>query len=210
MELAECQNREEWLKWRHNGVGASDIPIILGKSKYKTRSRLLMEKLEDTPENKENFITKLGHRVEPKIRGFLNLIHKRNMQPQFCYMKEHHWAKASLDGIWGATPWECKFIGKEIYNSIVEDKKNIPEEFIYQVNWQMLVTNTMQVEFCFVNLEEISFKKPVKRFHSVIVEGSMPLQFDVLFPAAQAFWNEVQIKKQAIKESKEIPLSETH
>ena len=39
------QRSEEWLQWRSKGVTASDIPIILGLSPYKTRWQLWAEKV---------------------------------------------------------------------------------------------------------------------------------------------------------------------
>ena len=38
-------NDEEWHKWRSEGVGGSDVPIIMSLSPYKKRGELLMEKL---------------------------------------------------------------------------------------------------------------------------------------------------------------------
>ena len=51
------QNTEEWFKYRNSGIGASEAPIILGLSPYKTRIELYEQKINPVIEgNKSNFI----------------------------------------------------------------------------------------------------------------------------------------------------------
>jgi len=60
-------------KDRHKYIGGSDIPIIMGISKFKKRFDLLLEKaqLKDNDFD-ENEYTRYGDEMEPKIREYIN------------------------------------------------------------------------------------------------------------------------------------------
>lgn len=58
---------------RNKYIGGSDIPIIMGISKFKSRFDLLLEKaeLKDNPFTGNEF-TEYGNKMEPKIRQYIN------------------------------------------------------------------------------------------------------------------------------------------
>jgi len=45
MPVDLLQNTDEWLQWRRGGIGASDVPTILGRNPWKTAYRLWQEKV---------------------------------------------------------------------------------------------------------------------------------------------------------------------
>lgn len=58
-------------RWKY--IGGSDIPAIMGISRFKTRWQLLQEKAQIIePEFKGNVYTEYGNIMEPKIREFIN------------------------------------------------------------------------------------------------------------------------------------------
>ena len=67
---------------RDKYIGGSDIPAILGISKFTTRWQLLLEKagLEERPFSGNRY-TEYGHIIEPQIREHINLIYNTNFQP---------------------------------------------------------------------------------------------------------------------------------
>lgn len=67
---------------RDKYIGGSDIPAILGISKFTTRWQLLLEKagLEERPFSGNRF-TEYGHIIEPQIRDFINLQYNTNFVP---------------------------------------------------------------------------------------------------------------------------------
>lgn len=67
---------------RDKYIGGSDIPAILGLSKFKTRWQLLLEKagLEERTCSGNKF-TEYGHIIEPQIRDFINLTYNTNFVP---------------------------------------------------------------------------------------------------------------------------------
>ena len=67
---------------RDKYIGGSDIPAILGISKFTTRWQLLLEKagLAERPFAGNRF-TEYGHFIEPLIRNHINLIYNTNFYP---------------------------------------------------------------------------------------------------------------------------------
>ena len=67
---------------RDKYIGGSDLPIICGISKFKTRWQLLLEKAglaENTFEG--NPYTRYGHYIEPFIRDHINLVYNTQFIP---------------------------------------------------------------------------------------------------------------------------------
>lgn len=67
---------------RDKYIGGSDIPAILGISKFTTRWQLLLEKagLEQRPFSGNRY-TEYGHIIEPQIRDYINLTYNTNFVP---------------------------------------------------------------------------------------------------------------------------------
>lgn len=67
---------------RDKYIGGSDIPIIMGISKFRTRWELLLEKagLQES-EFAGNKYTEYGHIIEPKIRAYINEKYNTNYEP---------------------------------------------------------------------------------------------------------------------------------
>lgn len=67
---------------RDKYIGGSDIPVILGISKFKTRWQLLLEKagLEESTFSGNKF-TLYGHVIEPQIRKHINLTYNTQFVP---------------------------------------------------------------------------------------------------------------------------------
>ncbi len=134
--------RHEWLKWRHQGIGGSDAPIIMGVSNYATPLELFEEKILPEPgQEGGNYATQKGDRYEPQIRNIASLTQGIDFQVALCQVKEHPWRKASLDG-----RSECKTIICEIKVNDMESHSlavagKVPEKHIPQVFHNIDVAN---------------------------------------------------------------------
>lgn len=147
------EDRAIWLAWRHQGIGSSDAAIILGKSRFKTRQQLLLEKLSPVqPEDNTNkFIKERGNRVEVETRKYLEEKLGHPLPAVNCQSDVLNFAKASLDGASGSVYTEIKLLSSQKFGKLNKDtdgyKKwfrvpygEIPDDYYPQVQHQMFVT----------------------------------------------------------------------
>ena len=106
------ETREDWLKWRKDGIGSSDAPIILGLSGFMTPRELWADKLNPEIKEESSFITDMGDRMEIGMRGLFNIHSGMNMQPELYQDQENPWLRASLDGGWNQFAIECKLLSR--------------------------------------------------------------------------------------------------
>jgi putative phage-type endonuclease len=132
------QNTPEWITMRKTKVGASDAPIIMGVSPFKTAYQLWQEKL-GLRANENTYAMQRGHDLEPKARyafeqemGFL-------VQPEVRFHKTLPWMMASLDAVdvSGNVIAEIKCPGKEDHEMAVSGR--IPHKYFPQLQHQMEV-----------------------------------------------------------------------
>jgi putative phage-type endonuclease len=95
------QGTEEWLAWRDDGTGASEVRTIEGKSKYKTRWQLWAEKLGiKLPDDfSKNPHVRRGNYFEPLVR---TTVEQKFGEPIDVFCGEdidHQWRKVSFDGV---------------------------------------------------------------------------------------------------------------
>jgi putative phage-type endonuclease len=93
------QNTPEWLEFRKNKIGASDAPIIMGLSPWKTRYRLWQEKLGLIETEAMNCSMKRGHDLEEMAREKYEEVTGNIILPEVGIHKDYEWMMASLDGI---------------------------------------------------------------------------------------------------------------
>jgi len=144
------QGSTEWHQWRHDGMGSSDVSAILGFNKYKSRKKLLMEKIElDPPSDKYTYITDMGHRAEADIRKLFSLntgVEYKSVCVQDAVIP---FVRCSYDGLSDCGKiLECKFVGEKKYCDIVK-RGSVDQygDFYYQVQYQMFVANATYATF---------------------------------------------------------------
>lgn len=100
---------------RADFIGGSDIPVILGISKFKRRWDLLLEKakLKDNDFTGNRF-TEYGHYIEPFIRDHINLVYKTNFIPNRVINGD---IRCHTDGFNGERVLEIKSTS-DIYSSV--------------------------------------------------------------------------------------------
>ena len=100
-------------RWRW--LGGSDVPIILGISKFKSRWQLLLEKsrlAEDTFTG--NRFTNFGNFLEPAIRDHINIVYNTTFEPS-CIIEND--LRGNTDGFNGECVLEIKTTS-DIYSSV--------------------------------------------------------------------------------------------
>ena len=127
-------SRQNWLDWRHKGIGSSDAAAIMGVSPYKTALQLWEEKVKpDAKEKPSNWAMEKGNEYEPIARqqfcAHYNLQNgtEETFDPLLVELAEAPFMRASLDGSASdrSTIIEIKYQGKENHGKIVEVHKII-------------------------------------------------------------------------------------
>lgn len=134
------QNSPEWLEMRRNKIGASDAPVIMEVSPWKTPYQLWKEKLGIETERPQSKSMERGLQMEESARQEFEKMTGLIVVPQVVQHPDYEWMIASLDGIdfTGKNIVEIKCPGKEDHQSALNGQ--IPFKYIPQLQHQLEVT----------------------------------------------------------------------
>lgn len=185
------QNTNAWLEHRRKGLGASDIPVIMGISPWNTPYALWEEKtgLVIPDQESKKFITEKGHRLEPKARSLYEVETGFEIPPKLVQREDNPIFKASLDGYNPVQKKiaEIKFVGAgEKWEMAVNGQ--IPDYYYAQMQWQLFVSGAETNDY--VAFNEKDFKIII-----ITVEPDIKMiKRQVML--AEKFWKLVRDKKE--------------
>lgn len=173
---------EAWKQWRAGGLGASDTPVIMNVSPWKTRFQLWEEKCGISKPWDGNSATRRGHELEPIARAQYELEHNIDMPPAFVEHKEFPFIRASLDGYGNGIVLEIKAPGADDHALAVSGK--VPEKYYPQLQHQLLVTGASCAHYYSFDGEK-----------GVLVQVDNDLEYQAkLLKELRLFWDLVQTK----------------
>lgn len=131
------QGSSEWLALRKTKITATDANSIMGVNPWKTKEKLLLEKISDD-EQIQTPAMKRGLDLEPFARDLFSIKTGISVHPEVI-IKD--WAMASLDGISDCGKYivEIKCPGKKDHECALNG--NVPEHYFPQLQHQMYVCN---------------------------------------------------------------------
>lgn len=140
-----AQNTPEWLEFRRDKIGASDAPIILGVSPFKTPYQLYLDKVYYIQQT-QNAAMRRGHELEAEAREyFCNVYEEIHLEkvtviPYVVQSDTYEWMIASLDGLdlEKNVLVEIKCPGQKDHDIAMSGK--IPDHYIPQLQHQLYVT----------------------------------------------------------------------
>lgn len=139
----EGQHGEEWLSWRKNGIGASDISIVMGNSPYKTPLQLWEIKCGYREEDKMNRAMEHGIKTEDIARQWINQNKQFNLKPICIEDEEKPYFRASLDGFdfnqEVLVEIKCPVNEKVLEKARIN--QSVPSYWYDQVQWQIMLSN---------------------------------------------------------------------
>ena len=122
MQIANViQGSESWLLWRSEGITATDIPIIMGLSPYKTPYQLWLEKTgrSTPPDLSNNPNVQRGNRLEDQARQLAEEKHNEVLLPICATSDATPILRASLDGLSeDGIPYEFKAPSEKIFDEL--------------------------------------------------------------------------------------------
>jgi putative phage-type endonuclease len=170
------QRSEEWKAFRRNKIGASDAPIIMGVSPYKTPLQLWEEKVLER-DDKENASMKFGNENEAHILKLVEKKFGKKFKPQVLQSSLYGWQIASLDGISkDKTVIEIKCNNEEAHGMVAQGK--CPDKYFPQIQHQAFVAGVQSV----IN---ISFHKDDLQYLEI---GADETYQDDLLAKESEFW----------------------
>ncbi|MGH0003596.1 YqaJ viral recombinase family protein [Pseudovibrio ascidiaceicola] len=180
------QEGEDWLNWRRQGLSASDAPILMARSPYKTRWQLWAEKTGFATEVdlSMNPLVRKGKENEGKARCLWEQKHNEIAIPLCVESEEMPLIKASLDGLTlKGCPLEIKCPSEAVWKAVLAEgvQSEAYQLYVCQVHQQIYVTGAPFGILVFY------FEGQIKEF---IVERDERFIFE-LKAEANKFWNEV-------------------
>lgn len=138
------QRSPEWHAWRAGvdidgpRITATDIPVIMGVSKFATPYELWLRKTGRTPPQPMNWAMRRGVYYEPIARSLVERIRGQSYLDCCVEHPDVSWAAASLDGL---SPLydellEIKVPGEETHAMAVLGE--VPPWYFGQVQWQLM------------------------------------------------------------------------
>ena len=136
------QGTPEWLEFRRTMIMASDSPIIMGVSPWKTPLQLYHEKVDGVVSLKSSSMQR-GHDLEDEAREFFEKLTGHFIAPKVI-IDTDGWLGASLDGINDeGILVEIKCVNKKDHEMALDGK--IPEKYYPQLQHQMYVCRLPQM-----------------------------------------------------------------
>ena len=170
-------NRQEWLEQRRLGIGSSDIPVIMGYQKYKSRLELWAEKTGKIEEAQAGLSAWYGKRIEHALAELYEK--KTNIEltrdQEIYEHDEYPWQFATPDYFY--TKNDLK-ITVELKHTAVFDgwaPTEVPLHVGMQIHWQMHVQNQTFCEVFALICGRVESAKPItvykeQEFLDVILE----------------------------------------
>lgn len=184
------QGSLEWKEFRKSRVAASDVPIIMGVSPYKTQYELAMEKLGLKTDEKYSRVMQLGHEFEPKIRARVEIDMNLAFPDVVLFKRDIPWQMASLDGYNADTAefLEIKYMGEKNFEEV---KATGPlDHHKPQLEMQFHVTGAQKGYYVPYTLDKE--QKNITSYAVIPIESEASLRKEML-PAIERFYEQVII-----------------
>ena len=100
--LPSSAPREAWLAERRNGIGGSDVPVLLGASPYGSPYEVWLSKVQPQDDTGQTEAMLRGHRLEPVLAQWFS--DDTGIEVRRCGLVEHRgapWRRVSPDRIGG-------------------------------------------------------------------------------------------------------------
>ncbi len=192
------QNTPDWHRWRMQGIGASDAPVIMGETPFKTPRTLWSIKTGRVKEESAGPAARRGHELERFARRLYERKTGMQMEPLCLVHQELEWMRASLDGLSfdGSTLLEIKCPLSLRDRASAQDGR-IPSQYYAQLQHQLGVSGAQRAHYW--------------SFHGsdgILIEiGPDPEYAKRLIEAEAAFWELVKENRWPELTGEELDLS---
>lgn len=168
---AAVQGTDEWLEYRRSHISATDIAPILGLSPYDCTATLWHSKKRPTFEKKDNPYIAAGHYFEDGIINYwVDKLGITDDERGKVYVDG--WKMASLDGEGFLDGEHVGIEAKCVSNHNAwfdgEGNEIVPEYYVLQATWQMVVCGFRKVVFTVFSRTECEFLYRVVEYDGAV------------------------------------------
>ena len=192
------QNTPEWHRWRMQGIGASDAPVIMGETAFKSPRTLWSIKTGRIQEASAGPAARRGRELEHFARRAYERQTGIQVEPLCLVHEQFDWMRASLDRLSfdGSTLVEIKCPLNLRDRTSVEEGR-IPSQYHAQLQHQLEVSGAEQAHYwSFHGTDGILVEiRPDKEYAKRLVE------------AEAAFWQLVKENRWPESANEELDLS---
>jgi putative phage-type endonuclease len=142
------QNTAEWHRWRAQGIGASDAPVIMGETAFKTQRTLWSIKTGRMREGAAGPAARRGRELERFARRAYERQTGVQVEPLCLVHQEFEWMRASLDGLSfdGSTLLEIK-CPLNFRDRTSAQEGRVPSQYHAQLQHQLEVSGAEQAHY---------------------------------------------------------------
>lgn len=141
------QGSQEWLKLRKSKIGASDAPIIMGVSPWRTPYQLWEEKLGMNAGQKENAAMRYGKAMEEVARQAYQEVVGVEVSPEVVFHKEVDYMMASLDGLSSDRQTAVEIKNANADDHAIAKSGSVPEKYYPQLQHQLACLCINQIHY---------------------------------------------------------------
>ncbi len=142
------QNTAEWHRWRRQGIGASDAPVIKGETAFKSPRTLWSINTGRMQEASAGPAARRGRELERFARRAYERQTGIQVEPLCLVHQEFEWMRASLDGLSfdGSTLLEIK-CPLSPRDRLSAQEGRIPSQYYAQLQHQLEVSGAEQAHY---------------------------------------------------------------
>ena len=219
------QNTPEWHHWRRQGIGASDAPVIMGETPFKTPKTLWSLKTGRIEEEPAGPAARRGRELERFARRAYERQTGIQMEPLCMVHEGFEWMRASLDGLSfdGSTLLEIK-CPLSLRDRASAQEGRIPSQYHAQLQHQLEVSRAERAHYWSFHgsdgilIEIRPDREYAKRlveaeaaFWQLVKEDRWPeLVNDELDLGADPAWRETALRYREVRLRLEAATSEEH
>ena len=142
------QNTAEWHRWRQQGLGASDAPVIMGEAAFKTPRMLWSIKTGRAQEDAAGPAARRGRELERRARQVYEREVGIQMEPLCLVHDQLEWMRASLDGLSfdGSTVLEIK-CPMNVRDQTAAQQGSVPPQYYAQLQHELEVSGAEEAHY---------------------------------------------------------------
>jgi putative phage-type endonuclease len=142
------QNTPDWHRWRQQGIGASDAPVIMGDGVFKSPRTLWSIKTGRIQEGAAGLAARRGRELERLARRVYEQQTGTQMEPLCLVHDELEWMRASLDGLSfdGSIVLEIK-CPMSLRDRTAAQQGRVPPQHYAQLQHELEVSQAAEVHY---------------------------------------------------------------